>query len=315
MGAARGDQQQQQPQQQELPAAASSMLPGCLVRRLEGLDFPFPSVSLSSPAFEECVLWLEETHIRCLSRQQRKTQLAQRDANWWTRFLAYCREAGVESVEEEEDSAVSRLSLLRRLVGLAVKFKYQDAITDGLIKGTKETDERSKQQQQHKQQQQQNKQQQQHKQQQQQRQQQDQQDLAELLQQLRQPLCDALEALRLPALEEDATAEETLAALKAIEARVCPVSPPAGGEETGGLGAEQTAELLLRLPLLLGPAVEGSSSNKEAAAWRRKFAAALRVLHVARLQETQDEVDEALERMQLLTADPRTDHRLARVGF
>ncbi|KAL8275440.1 hypothetical protein Esti_000652 [Eimeria stiedai] len=293
MTVAAGAPKQQQQQQQQPAASAAAGLPGCLLRRLQVLRCPLVSVGLTSPHFEDCVWWLEETHIRCLSRQQRREQLAQRDARWWNRFIAYSCEAGIETQGVETDSSASRLSLLQRLIGLALKYSYQDAIADSLLKGSEESqdqqDEKRKKQQQ-----------------------QQQQELDDLVKALRAPLAEALEALSLPPLEADASPAKTLAALKAIEARVCAAS--ADGLEGGSssLSVKETVSLLQQLPLLLGPRIGKAAGGKEAGDWERQFAAALRVLHAMRLQETQNQIDEALERMQLLTADPKTDHRLAR---
>lgn len=282
---------QQQQQQPEQPSAA---VPSCLLRRLNALGCPL-TVGLGRPQYEDCVLWLEERHIRCLSRQQRRDRLSLQDKGWWGRFIEYCREAGIETEGQKDESPSSRLFLLKRLVGLAVCYQYEDAMAEGVLKGIERSSQEHQQQGT------------------QQREQQKQQiDAAAVLQQLHAPLAAALDTLRLPPLPDDPSPEETLAALKAVEGHVC---PPAGDSQgqTGGLSADEAEVLLQQLPLLIGAPVGGRPSQW--GEYERRFIALLRVLHVAELQKTQEAINEALERMQLLTADPRTDHRLARVGF
>lgn len=100
--------------------------------------------------------------------------------------------------------------------------------------------------------------------------------------------------------------------LQAIEARVSP-PPEASGREKA-LSEKEANALLQRLPVLLGAPLGGAGGPQ----WReyeRQYVATLRVLHIAQLQQTQDRINEALERMQLLTANPQTDQRLARVGY
>ena len=81
------------------------------------------------------------------------------------------------------------------------------------------------------------------------------------------------------------------------------------------MSCEKKRRLLLQLPLLLGPPGAAVMSCGIRGEGEQQFAAALRLLHLQQLQQTQDSITEAIERMQLLTADPKTDHRLARVGF
>lgn len=274
-------------------AAAGGGLPGCLWRRLKVLRCPLV-VGLESPLYEDGILWLEETHVRCLSRQQRRDRLSSKGKEWWGRFIEYCKEVGLEVAGDTEDSPASRLVLLRDLIGVAIRYQYEDATADGHLKIADTGISQHEQQQQKEQQQEQHR------------------DAANLLQLLHAPIARALDTLHLPPLASDASPAYTLAALQAIEARVKPYHEASTNETT--LNEKETNALLQQLPVMLGMPLGGSGGPQ----WReyeKEFVATLRVLHLAQLQQTQDSINEALERMQLLTADPRTDHRLAKVGY
>ncbi|CDJ69479.1 hypothetical protein, conserved [Eimeria necatrix] len=245
-------------------AAAAAGLPRSLLRRLEVLQCPLPS-GVHTPQFENLVLWLEETQIRCLPRQQRQEKLRSKGSSWWRAFLQ-----------------------------VFVLWIF----SEGTLKGV---DPSEAQQQLEKEQQQQE-----------QQQQQQRAAAAEAAKLMRAPLADALSCMQLPPLPSDASPEETLAALQAVEAGIAAETRAPARE--GSYTTAEARQLLLQLPLLVGPP-SGGSGGPQRGPFENQFAAAARLLQLQQLQQTQDSVNEALERMQLLTADPKTDHRLAKVGF
>ncbi|OEH74040.1 hypothetical protein cyc_06778 [Cyclospora cayetanensis] len=279
---------------------AAGGVPPSLMRRLGSLSCPLP-IGLLGAAFEDLVLWLETAHIRHLSRLQREEKLGKKGDGWWARFIQYCKDARLKvEASHSEDTATSRLALLRGMTNLAIKYQYEDALMENRLEGISDAGASTSRGQpmptQH-------------------QQQTEDADAAAIVKLLHAPLNEALAALHLPPLLAcESSVGETLAALQAIAARTGADTAVAGEDDC--LTEEEARELLQQLPVLLGAPQGGPPGGKSP--WRdfeRRFASALRVLHVMELQRTQDTINEALERMQLLTADPRTDHRLARVGF
>mmetsp|Transcript_43833 Transcript_43833/g.80048 ORF Transcript_43833/g.80048 Transcript_43833/m.80048 type:complete len:272 (+) Transcript_43833:67-882(+) len=113
------------------------------------------------------------------------------------------------------------------------------------------------------------------------------------LEELVPPLNALLQAFGLPKLPENVGDSDTLAALKCIHTRVCPPASFNG-----------PALDLDKLPVGLDisdPVV-------------RRAAAVLRVLHGIELQQLQVNINHVINELQQLTADPKTDARLGRVG-
>eukprot|EP00747_Dinoflagellata_sp_TGD_P206346 gnl/TRDRNA2_/TRDRNA2_80068_c0_seq1.p1 gnl/TRDRNA2_/TRDRNA2_80068_c0~~gnl/TRDRNA2_/TRDRNA2_80068_c0_seq1.p1 ORF type:complete len:274 (-),score=74.18 gnl/TRDRNA2_/TRDRNA2_80068_c0_seq1:203-1024(-) len=113
------------------------------------------------------------------------------------------------------------------------------------------------------------------------------------LQHLIAPMNRLLDSFCLPKLPEDAADSDTVAALKCIHIRCCP--PADGGAEPLDLDT---------LPVGLDIA------DPEV----KRAAAVLRVLHGIELQQLQVNINQVINDLQQLTADPKTDARLGRVG-
>lgn len=71
-----------------------------------------------------------------------------------------------------------------------------------------------------------------------------------------------------------------------------------------GMLGKDNKEVLDELPL-------GFTTGDEAV---DRFAKIVRVLHVRQLRELQDEINDAVARMQQVTANPKTDVKLGKVG-
>ncbi|CDI80684.1 hypothetical protein, conserved [Eimeria praecox] len=217
----------------------------------------------------------------------------------------YIDEVGLQVEKPLRDTPACRLQLLRLLVAAAVKLHYEDTVAEGSIEFAESSDAQQQQQQQEQQQQQ-------------QQQQQEEGDAAVTLRALQQPVGAALEALKLPPLLSDASPQEILAALKAVEARAAAATGKAGdiyeGEQQQQQQLQQVQQQLQQLPLLLGPRGAAHLSFGVKGLYEERFAAAVLLLLLQQLQQTQDRISETLERLQLLTADPKTDYRQARVG-
>lgn len=107
------------------------------------------------------------------------------------------------------------------------------------------------------------------------------------------PLNKLLENFKLPKLPTDAPDTDTLAALDCIHARVCP--PP---KDKG-------------TPLNLDEIPVGFEiADPEV----RRAACVLRLLHGNELRDLQVKINQVINELQQLTADPKTDSRLGRVG-
>jgi len=103
-----------------------------------------------------------------------------------------------------------------------------------------------------------------------------------------------LDFYSLPTLPEAAVDADTVAALRCVHARVCPPSADITG----------TPLDLDRLPTGL------SIDDPEV----KRAAAVLRLLHGLELQQLQVNINHVINELQSLTADPKTDARLGRVG-
>jgi len=104
-----------------------------------------------------------------------------------------------------------------------------------------------------------------------------------------------LESFSLPQLPDDSVDSDTVAALRCIHARVC---TPNGNADSGDY--VDLDNLPVGVPI----------SDPEV----RRAAAVLRVLHGNELQELQVNINHVINELQQLTADPKTDARLGRVG-
>merc|ERR1712107_312137 len=108
------------------------------------------------------------------------------------------------------------------------------------------------------------------------------------------PINKMLESFALPSLPSDATDHDTLAALQCVHARVC---PPAA-KDTG-------------TPLNLDELPVGLHIDDPEV---KRAACVLRLLHGNELRELQVHINQVVNELQQLTADPRVDARLGRVG-
>lgn len=104
-----------------------------------------------------------------------------------------------------------------------------------------------------------------------------------------------LEVYELPVLQEAAADAETLAALRCVHTRICPPSQ----DDDGGT------------PLDLDKLPTGLQIDSPEV---RRAAAVLRLLHGLELQQLQVNINHVINELQCLTADPKTDARLGRVG-
>jgi len=117
---------------------------------------------------------------------------------------------------------------------------------------------------------------------------------AQKLQDLISPLNRLLEAFSLPKLPEAAADADIIAALQCIHVRVCP--PPA--KDSG------TALDLDKLPV----GIEVADPEV------KRAACVLRLLHGNELQTLQVHINQVINELQQLTAEPNIDARLGRVG-
>jgi len=117
---------------------------------------------------------------------------------------------------------------------------------------------------------------------------------AQKLQELIVPLNRLLESVSLPKLPADAADTDTLAALECIHARVC---PPASKTVGTPLDLDQ---------LPVGFQIADSEV--------KRAACVLRLLHGSELRDLQVRINQVINDLQKLTADPKTDSRLGRVG-
>lgn len=115
------------------------------------------------------------------------------------------------------------------------------------------------------------------------------------LRDLIEPLNRLLESFSLPKLPQDAADQDTIAGLRCIHARVCPPN------DTGNQGAQLDLD---QLP------VGFDVSDPEV----KRAATILRLLHGIELQQLQVHINGVINELQQLTADPKTDARLGRVG-
>lgn len=107
------------------------------------------------------------------------------------------------------------------------------------------------------------------------------------------PLNRLLECFGLPQLPQDAADTDSIAALRCIHTRVCVPEQP----------ADATLDLD-NLPVGL------QIDDPEV----KRAAAVLRLLHGIELQQLQVNINQVINELQQLTADPKTDARLGRVG-
>eukprot|EP00928_Gymnodinium_smaydae_P088416 TRINITY_DN72504_c0_g1_i1.p1 TRINITY_DN72504_c0_g1~~TRINITY_DN72504_c0_g1_i1.p1 ORF type:complete len:275 (+),score=52.45 TRINITY_DN72504_c0_g1_i1:116-940(+) len=117
---------------------------------------------------------------------------------------------------------------------------------------------------------------------------------ARKLRQCIEPLNRLLEGFSLPKLPADAADTDSLAALECIKARVCAPS----GTDSG-------------TPLDLDKLPVGFQIDDPEV---RRAACVLRLLHGNELRDLQVRINQVINELQQLTADPKTDARLGRVG-
>lgn len=103
-----------------------------------------------------------------------------------------------------------------------------------------------------------------------------------------------LDCFKLPKLPDDAPDSDTVAALRCVHSRVC---PSAQGDSSENLDLDN-------LPV-------GLQINDPEV---KRAAAVLRLLHGIELQQLQVHINGVINELQQLTADPKTDARLGRVG-
>lgn len=149
-------------------------------------------------------------------------------------------------------------------------------------------------------------------------------------------------ALDLPPLPENPSPEEVDAALEVssfvsafwcVSLFHCVEKSSEGGrslqtavvrvsETDAPINAEAT-QLLSALPVAVGglgrtETKDGKAKTASDAAWRawqKRYVAVARLFHIERLQQVQEKVTRVLESLQLLTANPKTDRTLAKVGY
>ncbi|KEP60997.1 UNVERIFIED_CONTAM: hypothetical protein HHA_300110 [Hammondia hammondi] len=238
----------------------------------------------------DVVVWMEEEKIRFYPRHKRDAMRVVSDKHkWWTLMLQYCRdlEVPVEGEGPAPPCTPENLAgLLDVLSSVAIADIYEDALegsalpidsSSPLNALEKDASVSSVQKK---------------------RSEQTHADaVAEDLQALRQPLNSVLARMHLPLLQENATNGEIVSAAKAVAVRL---KAPTGSEQ----GEEVLQDMAVACPL----PVENS-------AFFKLFVCGLRALHVESLGETQAEINQLLEALQALIADPVTDHRLGRVGI
>jgi len=103
-----------------------------------------------------------------------------------------------------------------------------------------------------------------------------------------------LDCFALPQLPPDTVDADTIAALRCVHARVC----PSQAEPTGA-------------PIDIDKLPVGLEIDDPEV---RRAAAVLRLLHGIELQQLQVNINQVINELQQLTADPKTDARLGRVG-
>lgn len=108
------------------------------------------------------------------------------------------------------------------------------------------------------------------------------------------PVNRLLEHFRLPRLPQDAIDTDVVAALRAIKVRMC---PPAQGGPTASLNLDELPSGLE----ITDPEV-------------RHAAGVLRLLHGIEMQQLQVNINHIINDLQQLTADPKTDASLGKVG-
>lgn len=109
------------------------------------------------------------------------------------------------------------------------------------------------------------------------------------------PLNRLLESFSLPKLPPDAADQETIAGLRCVHVRVCPP------KDAGNAGEQLDLDLL---------PVGFDVTDPEV----KRAATILRLLHGIELQQLQVHINGVINELQQLTADPKTDARLGRVG-
>lgn len=237
-------------------------LPAALRRKLQALSYPdLGSAHLSGQAYCKIVLWLEEEKIRLLDKIDR-VPLRNFNRGWYDAAADYAKELGVPTDGFCEKDLRAKLSVLNSLTNLAIHDIYRDKVEAAELSAAplaKQTPEGPKQR----------------------------------LQGVIAPVNRLLASFSLPELADDADDTDTLAALRCIQARVCPP------KEAPGVPLD-----LDELPIGLQVADAGV----------KRAAAVLRLLHGRELQELQVNVNQVINELQQLTADPKTDARLGRVG-
>jgi len=103
-----------------------------------------------------------------------------------------------------------------------------------------------------------------------------------------------LECFSLPQLPADAVDTDSIAALRCIHTRVC---VPEQNADASYLDIDQ---------LPVGLQIDDPDV--------KRAAAVLRLLHGIELQQLQVNINQVINELQQLTADPKTDARLGRVG-
>ncbi|CBZ56035.1 conserved hypothetical protein [Neospora caninum Liverpool] len=237
----------------------------------------------------DVVVWLEEEKIRFYPRHKRDAMRTATDkTKWWSLMLQYCRD--LEMPLEAEGSVAppctseTLAGLLDVLSSVAIADIYQDSLEaselsldSSTLKARQEEASPASSA-----------------------------EAADAeharaetveedLRKILQPLNGVLTHLRVPLLRENATKEEIVSALKAVAVRQT-ASPP-GHEDS------LMKHLAVACPLPV-----------DHPAFFKAFVCGLRALHVEHLRETQAEMNQLIEALQALTANPVTDHRLGRVG-
>ncbi|EPT25466.1 hypothetical protein TGME49_300110 [Toxoplasma gondii ME49] len=239
----------------------------------------------------DVVVWMEEEKIRLYPRHKRDAMRVVSDKHkWWTLMLQYCRDLEVQLDGEGPAppcTPENLAGLLDVLSSVAIADIYEDALEgselpidcssplNALEKKAASVSSVERK-----------------------RSEQTHADgIAEDLQALRQPLNSVLARMHLPLLQENAENGEIVSAVKAVAMRL---KAPTGSEQ----GDEILQDMAVACPL----PVENS-------AFFKAFVCGLRALHVESLRETQAEINQLIEALQALIADPVTDNRLGRVGI
>uniref|UniRef100_A0A0G4HTZ7 Uncharacterized protein n=1 Tax=Chromera velia CCMP2878 TaxID=1169474 RepID=A0A0G4HTZ7_9ALVE len=281
----------------------------CLAFREDVDSFPLEK------SWKALVLWLEEEKIRYWTGGERK-KLREFGEGWETAFVKYCSDVGVKLPEEGKAprGKAQVLDVVNQLCNVAIQEVYLDAVEEGKIPSTRgakngttkngTTNGASSSSSSHDHRESPNR------------------KFASCVE----PVNQILQDLDLPLLDgQQATDSDILAALKCVLRRVSPEEGPGkeaaaaaasasaaggGGKGKGGKRGSKGGKEQLDLEGLDLP-VGIPVPDPEL----RKAAAVLRLLHGRQMADVQLAINKSLSEFQSITANPKTDTSLGRVGF